>query len=232
MELHLGDERNIIRLRDQRRYFGIYEVGKSDEESMKIALDVAHEAKNFTAKCLMKPFTLNTRFTDGRGSPEFPRFYGFITLQDGRDLGTVLVQEGLARAVGTISTMPDGRSMAESREMLRDFEIQALKKGRGIWAKTNWDKLPAERQILRKEKAEAKIAKKLNAPPPDFKINPNKATKSQLIALDGIGEILAERIISEREKASFKNIEDLGKAVNLKKSVMEMIKPHLDFTTP
>ncbi|HSP42527.1 MAG TPA: thermonuclease family protein, partial [Luteolibacter sp.] len=137
LELHLGDDRNLVRFRDQRRYFGITDVGKNNEESMKIAKALAREAADFTARSLQEPFTLHPRFAKGGGDPEFERFLGYITLADGKDLGSLLVQQGLARARGIISTMPDGMSVVEARGMLQDLEIQALKKDRGIWAKTN-----------------------------------------------------------------------------------------------
>jgi DNA uptake protein ComE-like DNA-binding protein len=233
LELHVaGDDRNLVRLREQRRYFGIADAGKTDEESMKIAKALAKQAADFTAKSLQAPFTLHTRFSDGGGDPNFERILGFITLADGKDLGSLLVQMGLARAQGIISGTHDGKSAADARGMLEDFEIQALKKERGIWAKTNWEKLPAERQLLRKEKAEAEIAKDQNAPDPDFKINPNQATRKQLIELEGIGDTLADRIIDERKKAPFLKAEDLLKVKGLNKPTLEKMRPHLVFPKP
>lgn len=230
LELHVaGNERNLARLREQRRYFGITDAGKNNEESMRIAALLAKQGADFTAKSIRAPFTLYTRFSDGGGDPNFDRILGFITLADGKDLGSLLVQEGLARAQGFDSSMPDGKSLIEARGMLEDFEIQALKNERGIWAKTNWDKLPAERQLQRKEKAEAEIAKDQNAPDPDFKINPNTASKKELMDLDDIGEILADRIIEERKKAPFLKAEDLLKVKGLHKSTLEKIRPHLLF---
>lgn len=191
LELHVAnDDRNLARLREQRRYFGITDAGKNNQESMKIALALAKEAADLTAKSLHAPFTLSTRFPDGGGDPNFKRIYGYITLAEGKDLGSVLVQQGWARAKGIISTMPDGMSVEEARGMLQDLEIQALKRDCGIWAKTNWDNLPAERHLQREKKAEADIAKDQNGPGPDFKIDPNTATRKQLIDLDGIGEAL------------------------------------------
>jgi competence protein ComEA len=230
LELHVAnDDRNLARLREQRRYFGITDAGRNNEESMKIAMALAKEAADVTARSLRTPFTLSTRFSDGGGDPNFERIYGFITLAEGKDLGSVLVQQGWARAKGIISTMPDGMSVVEARGILQDLEIQALKKDRGIWAKTNWDKLPAERQLQRKEKAEADIAKDQNAPGPDFKIDPNTATRKQLIDLDGIGEALADRIIAERTKAPFAKPEDLLRVKRLPKPTLEKIRQHLIF---
>jgi len=233
LELHVaGNDRNLARLREQRRYFGIADAGKNNEESMKIAMELAKEAADFTAKSLQAPFTLHTRFADGGGDPDFQRFYGYITLADGKDLGAVLVQQGLARARGVISTMPDGTPVVEAQGMLQDLEIQALKKDRGIWAKTNWDQLPAERQLQRKEIAEAQIARTQNAPGPDFKIDPNKATKKELMDFDGISDILADRIIEEREKAPFLKAEDLLRVKRLPKPTLEKMRPHLVFPNP
>jgi endonuclease YncB( thermonuclease family) len=233
LELHVaGDDRNIARLREQRRYFGITNAGKNNEESMMIAKALAKEAADFTAKSLQAPFTLHTRFSDGGGDPDFQRFYGYVTLADGKDLGSLLVQQGLARAKGIISTMPDGTPVVEARGMLQDLEIQALKKDRGMWAKTNWDQLPAERQLQRKEIAEAQIAKNQNAPGPDFTINPNLAARKELIALKGIGDILADRVIEERKKAPFIKAEDLLRVKGLNKTTLENIRPHLVFPEP
>lgn len=230
LELHVaGNDRNLTRLREQRRYFGITDAGKNNEESMKIASALAQEAADFTAKSLHAPFTLHTRFSNGGGDPDFKRILGFITLADGNDLGSVLVQQGLARAQGIISSMPGGMPVVEARGMLEDLEIQAIKKGLGIWAKTNWEKLPAERQLLRREKAEAKIAKDQNNPDPDFKIDPNKATKKELMDLDGIGEVLADRIIEARKKSPFLKTDDLLGIKGLSKPSLEKISPHLVF---
>jgi DNA uptake protein ComE-like DNA-binding protein len=229
LELHLDDPKNVDRLREQRRYFGITDVGENLDDSMRIAKDLAKGAADFTTKSLQTPFTVHTRFSDGAGDPDFERILGFITLADGKDLGSMLVQQGLARAQGIISSMPDGKSALETRGMLEDWEIQALKKERGIWAKTNWEKLPLERQLQRKENAEAKIAKDQNAPNPDFKIDPNKATKEELMKLDGIGATLADRIIEERKKAPFLKAEDLLRVERLTDSVLKKIRPHLVF---
>jgi hypothetical protein len=49
---------------------------------------------------------------------------------------------------------PDGAHRDEIRARLADLELIAAKMGRGIWAWTDWEKLPAERRIDREEEAE------------------------------------------------------------------------------
>lgn len=229
LELHLGDDRNLARFREQRRYFGIADAGGTYSASMALATALAREAADFTAKSLRDPFTLHTRFSHGGGDPAFKRILGFITLADGTDLGTLLVQHGLARTQGNISALPDGRSVVEARGMLDDWELQAMKKGRGIWARTNWEKLPAERQLQRQEKAEAKIAADAHEPSQDFKINPNTATREELDRLPGIGPVLADAILKARQNSPFTRAEDLTRVPGLKGKTLDRIRPYLQF---
>ncbi len=232
LELHLKGDRNLKRFQEQRRFFGITDVGKNRQESMKIAESYAKDAAVLTAKSLEAPFTVHTRFTPGGGDTDFKRILGFITLADGRDLGGLLVKEGLARSQGDISSLPDGTSANEARGMLQDLEIEALRKGKGIWAKTNWEKLSEERQQLRKEKAEEKIAKKQNAPDPNFKIDPNVATKKELMDLDQIGDKRADRIIAARKKAPLRKPEDLVDLKIVTEKELETFRQHLEFKAP
>jgi len=54
----------------------------------------------------------------------------------------------------------------------------------------------------------------------------NTATKHQLVALPGIGEVLAERIIRHREDyGPFKSIEELRSIKGISKRSLEKLKP-------
>ena len=54
----------------------------------------------------------------------------------------------------------------------------------------------------------------------------NMATKHQLFALPGIGEVMAERIIRHREDhGPFKSIEDLRSIKGISKRLLEKLKP-------
>ena len=59
-------------------------------------------------------------------------------------------------------------------------------------------------------------------------ININEATKAELINLPGIGEVLADRIIRQRdEQGEFETIADLQKVKGISKKKMEKLKPFI-----
>lgn len=61
-------------------------------------------------------------------------------------------------------------------------------------------------------------------------ININKASKSELMKLPGVGEVTAERIISYRENVKlFKTYNDLLNVKGIGKKKLEQIKPYLIF---
>ena len=138
MEIHVnGDDSNARRLRDQRRYFGIDEI--------LVAKSIGEAAKVETAKFLAKPFTVYTSFADGRGDGRFSRVYGFVESVEGKDLSAWLVSQGYARAFGVVRQRAEGTSGDEWRQQLADLELTAARAGKGAWAKTDWEKLPAAR---------------------------------------------------------------------------------------
>lgn len=64
------------------------------------------------------------------------------------------------------------------------------------------------------------------------KINLNKATKEQLIALPGIGTVVAERIMQYRkERGLFSSVEELLKIKGISKKKLEQIKNFLTIDT-
>ncbi|MEI6637677.1 MAG: helix-hairpin-helix domain-containing protein, partial [Planctomycetota bacterium] len=116
-----------------------------------------------------------------------------------RDLGAYLVSKGLARAYGVARATRGGESGNDYRERLADLQLQAAKRGVGIWAHTDWDKLPIERRLEREEDHELRSAIDGAAPPPEgFMLDPNTASRDDLMRLPGVGETLANRIIEHR----------------------------------
>jgi endonuclease YncB( thermonuclease family) len=94
------------RIAEQAAYFGI---------SADAALEVGHEAREFTRRTLAKPFTTYTRWRRALGRSAIWRYYAIVVTADGGDLNELLVSAGLARIYGTRTPLPDGR---DSREYL------------------------------------------------------------------------------------------------------------------
>ena len=67
------------------------------------------------------------------------------------------------------------------------------------------------------------------APPAvTFPIDPNTATKEDLMALPGIGEVFAQRILTYREKnGPFETLEDLGNVPGIGPGRLEELKNYL-----
>ncbi len=211
-----GDESNARRLRDQRRYFGVQDI--------QAAQRFGFLAKEKTKELLSIPFHVHTAFADGRGDPKFERVYAFVTLNDGSDLAETLVRLGLARAFGVCRERPDGMGASEWEQSLQDLELQASKRGVGIWSITDWDKLPEERRELRAEEAELDLVQgsaKLSA---GRTIELNTAARDELLQLPGVGEATALAIIENRP---YRAIEDLARVRNIGPSKLEKLRPFL-----
>lgn len=226
IEWHVNDESDARRLRAQRRYFGI--ADGAPEESISVARGFGEAAGLRTRELLSKPFTIHTAFADGRGDSRFRRIYAFVTTKDGEDLSAVLVREGLARAFGVARRTPDGSSAEEYRSHLADLELTAASSHRGIWAKTNWNRLADDRREERREEAE--IAAAFIKKPPANGIDPNTASEEELALLPGVGEVLAKRIVEGRDGGTYNSATDLLRVKGINSKMLEAMIPSLRFT--
>lgn len=221
IEWHIGDESDARRLRAQRRYFGISDYGGGYESSIELARANASEAYDFVGAVLAEPFTVHTSFADGRGDGRYSRVYAFVETADGRDLATLLVEQGLARAFGVYRSTTDGLSRSDYMDQLKDAELVAARRGRGIWNFTDWDKLPEERRVQRAEEAETAAA--LGNAPPSEPLDLNNASRDELQSIPGIGEVTANRIIEARP---FQSVDDLLNVSGIGPATLEKIREY------
>jgi len=224
LEHKVTDETDARRLRSQRRYFGITRVKPEAAAAIAFAKDLGRQGTDETRDFLAGPFTIHTSFADARGDARFKRVYAFVFDADGRDLAAHLVSKGLARAYGVSRSTVAGESADDYREMLADLELRAAAGNTGIWAHTDWDALPVERQLERDEERELQVALGGGELPDGFTIDINAAPRSELMRLPRIGETLANRII---EKRPYARLTDLLEVDGIGPATYRRLKPML-----
>jgi endonuclease YncB( thermonuclease family) len=145
-EVSAANDTDRRQLMEQTRHFGFSEKDRPK------AVEFGQAAKQRVAELLSKPFKVETVFAQARGSSKEPRIYVFITTHNGKDLGELLVKEGLARAHG-IARKRKGRVSAQDyRDRLRDIELQAAVKRGGAWKLADFDRIDGLREEERHEK--------------------------------------------------------------------------------
>jgi endonuclease YncB( thermonuclease family) len=112
------------RTRDQSIHFGI-----TLDETMK----AGEKAKKRVQELLQKPFVIWTRWATAGGRGRESRYY-VIVETDGKNLGEILVSEGLARTKGMAPNLPSGEHAKAYLERLDDLENAAHEKHLGAWA--------------------------------------------------------------------------------------------------
>lgn len=213
------------RVEEQAKYFSI-----TNEQ----ALELGREASRFTNGRLTRPFTVRTSMHEAQGRSKKPRYYAFVETTEG-DLAELLIANGLARLHGT-EAKPEGlRSPGRQWDKLERLEREAKQQKVGGWGapfgrmtaripkqppKTGPESFdaffhpervaaPAEADAIL-ESAEAATATSASS---GGKLDPNTATSEELLAIPGIGAVLAGRIIAARPFASpndLQNVQGIG----------------------
>lgn len=212
-EVAAATETDQRRVRDQSSYFGI--------DDHQVTLEFGRRATDEVKKLLATPFTVQTAFATAPGRSAKPRTYGFVTLSDGRDLGEVLVDEGLARSYGVRRNTPDGLNAEAAEAKMDDLELGAAIARRGIWSKTDPQRLVSLREDRRAEERELQAAFGTSTGQP---IDPNTATVDEIMLLPGVGEVLAERIVEGRP---YKSVQDLRRVPGIGEKVFAELKDSL-----
>ena len=204
------------RVRAQARYFGL--------ENAVDAIRFGVVAKKRVSVLLGKRFTVHTSGARALGRSRKPRIYGMITLSDGRDLAAVLVEEGLARVHGVNKTRPDGTKSGEYSQYLKDLELSAAVKRKGVWAKSDPEKIVA---LRKKEREDAQELDKIledgvfSAISEENPININVASVEELKQLRGVGDVTAKKIIAGRPYAK---VEELTRVNGIGTGMLERVR--------
>ena len=217
-ETSISSESDARRVREQTRYFGLSHAART--------IHFGNEAKTFIEGILAKPFTVHTAFASALGRSAKGRVYGFITTADGDDLASLLVKNGLARTHGMGRKTPNGIPRNEMIERLRDLETSAMLKRIGIWSESDPERIAEFRAKQRSEDQELKelqsqVKKDRFS---DGLLDLNTASKEKLMFINGIGPVLAERIIAGRP---YKTVDDLLKVKGIGPNKLEKICPYV-----
>lgn len=118
------------RVKEQAKYFAI---------TSERAIRAGELARIYLLSMLRdRTFTVWTRGEDAEGDSRLGRTYALVYL-DGKDIGAVLVENGLARVYGRIANLPDGQSAKGYRKKLDALEREARERRRGAWVDSGAD---------------------------------------------------------------------------------------------
>jgi len=214
-ETSVATETDARRVRTQTRFFGL------PDHATTIAY--GEQATVFMQKQLAQPFTLYSSLASAPGRSSGGRIYGFVETAEGKDLATLLVEHGLARAYGVARKTPDGVHHAEMEARLEDIESAAMLGRRGIWADTDPERLVSLRAREREEASELRAIQESLLPPQE-PLDINTASKARLQTIPGVGPALAQALIDARPFAS---LQDLLHVTGVGPATLENLRPYV-----
>ena len=213
----------LERIREQQRHFGL--------EDPHDVVRYGEQAAEYVKQVLSQPFTIYTSYAQALGRSALVRYYAFIETHDGRDLGHLLIEQGLARIHGKTRPSPDGVPSHIVLEKLQDLRIIALLNRAGIWQSTQPGILAEMRERQREEAQKLKefrqkVAKVRTRD--DQPLNLNSASKKELQQIPGVGPVTAIKITDGRP---YQSVDDLLKIPGIGPKTVETITPYVTVKT-
>ena len=217
LETSAGTDAELERIREQQYHFGL--------EDPASVVRFGKQAAAYVKRVLSRPFTIHTGFAFAPGRSATGRYYAFIETHDGRDLGHLLVEQGLARIHGKTRPAPDGTPSQTVLKELQDMRSVAMLNRAGIWGETNprllFDMHKRQREKDRERKAlREKLKPKRTSC--DDPIDLNTASKEHLQEIPGVGPVTAAKITAAKP---YRSVEDLLKIPGIGKKTLEKMRP-------
>ena len=217
LETSAGTDAELERIREQQYHFGL--------EDPASVVRFGKQAAEYVKRVLSRSFTIHTGFAFAPGRSATGRYYAFIETHDGRDLGHLLIEQGLARIHGKTRPAPDGTPSQTVLKELQDMRSVAMLNRAGIWGETN-PRLLSEMHKRQREKDRERKALREKLKPKrtscDDPMDLNTAATEHLQQLHGIGPVKAAKIIAGRP---YRSVEDLLKIPGIGKKTLEKIRP-------
>ena len=209
----------LERIRDQQHHFGL--------EDPHDVVRFGERAADYVEGVLAEPFSIHTSYAWAPGRSATGRYYAFVETQDGHDLGSLLVGEGLARVHGKTRPAPDGRSSRRVLEELEDLRALAMLSRSGIWEATNPNlliEMRRSRRMAAEELDEFKEKVTGARSRDDAPLDLNRASDEHLQRIPGIGPVTAAKIVAGRP---YRKVEDLLKIPGIGPKKLEAIAPYV-----
>ena len=219
LETTYNSKAELDRIRDQQYHFGL--------EDPHDVVRYGERATEYVKQVLSQPFTIYTSYAQAPGRSALVRYYAFVETHDGRDLGHLLIEQGLARIHGKTRPAPDGRPSHTVLEELQDLRIIALLNRAGIWQSTQPGILAEMRERQREEAQKLKEFRQKVAKirtRDDQPLNLNSASKKELQQIPGVGPVTAIKITDGRP---YQSIDDLLKIPGIGPKTVEAISPYV-----